>query len=245
LTSPPRFGRPRHHFRLTDSTNERARELAAAGAPDGTVVTAAEQSAGRGRHGRTWSAPPGKALLCSAVLAPLDAGHHLLPLSVPLAVCETAEGLGAGDCAVKWPNDVWLGDRKVAGILIEARPPEWAVIGIGLNVAIEEHEFPPELRETATSIGSGADVEESFGVVCEALGRWVEAEDDRVLGEFERRDALRGRQVRWVGAGAAGDGQGLVEGVDERGNLLVRVASGERVALGSGEVHLQGVSGSD
>jgi BirA family transcriptional regulator, biotin operon repressor / biotin---[acetyl-CoA-carboxylase] ligase len=235
VNAPPHFGRPRHHHRLIDSTNEHARELAAAGAPGGTVVTASEQTAGRGRQGRTWSAPAGKALLCSAILRPLDARHRLLPLSVPLAVCEAAESLGASGCRVKWPNDVWVEERKLAGILIEARPPRWAVIGIGLNVAIETNEFPPDLREAATSIGSGATVEEALPALCTALDRWVEADDDAVLSEFERRDALRGREIHWT---RAGEGSGLVEGVDENGRLLVRVASGEQVSLGSGEVHL-------
>jgi BirA family biotin operon repressor/biotin-[acetyl-CoA-carboxylase] ligase len=235
LTASGRFGRPRHHHRVTDSTNERAGELASAGAPDGTVVTATEQTAGRGRQGRSWSAPAGKALLCSAILRPLDSAHRLLPLSVPLAVCDAAEELGAGECAVKWPNDVWVEKRKLAGVLIEARPPRWAVIGVGLNVAIEPGEFPAELRETATSIGSEADPEDALAALCEALARWVEASDDAVLTEFRRRDALRDRKIRWTGAG---EGTGLVEGVDERGNLLVKVESGERIALGSGEVHL-------
>jgi BirA family transcriptional regulator, biotin operon repressor / biotin---[acetyl-CoA-carboxylase] ligase len=235
VTAPAGFGHPRHHYRLTDSTNERARELAAAGAPHGTVVTAAEQSAGRGRAGRTWSAPAGKALLCSAILRPLESGHGLLPLSVPLAVCEAAEALGAPRCTVKWPNDVWLRERKLAGILIEARPPRWAVIGIGLNVSIEADEFPPELRESATSLGSGAGVEEALGAVCEALDQWVDAEDEAVLAEFERRDALRGREIRWSGAG---EGTGVAEGIDTSGNLVVRLADGERISLGAGEVHL-------
>jgi BirA family transcriptional regulator, biotin operon repressor / biotin---[acetyl-CoA-carboxylase] ligase len=235
LTAAPRFGLPRHHHRLTDSTNERARDLASAGAPDGTVVTAAEQTAGRGRHGRSWSAPAGKALLCSAILTPLDSRHRLLPLSVPLAVCKAAEGLGAGDCAVKWPNDVWLEERKLAGILIEAKPPQWAVIGIGLNLAIDDDEFPPELRGTATSIGSGASVDEALAALCEALDRWVEAEDSAVRNEFERRDALRGRAITWTGAGS---GSGVAEGVDEDGRLVVATPNGEKVALGAGEVHL-------
>jgi BirA family biotin operon repressor/biotin-[acetyl-CoA-carboxylase] ligase len=232
----PGFGRPRQHHRAVDSTNERARELAAGGAPSGTVVTAAEQSAGRGRQGRNWSAPAGKALLCSAILRPLGREHRLLPLAVPLAVCEAAEGVGAEECRVKWPNDVWVSERKLAGILIEARPPEWAVIGVGLNVAIERDEFPVELRETATSIGGGASVEAALDGLCDALDRWVGAEDGAVLAEFRRRDALRGREVRWT---EAGEGAGVVEGVDGDGNLLVRLSDGEVRALGSGEVHLR------
>jgi BirA family transcriptional regulator, biotin operon repressor / biotin---[acetyl-CoA-carboxylase] ligase len=150
---PITFGAPHRHFRLTDSTNARARELAEAGAPHGTVVTAGEQTEGRGRQGRTWTAPPGKALLYSAVLRPL-AACPLLPLAVPLAVCETAEELRPGiECAIKWPNDVLVEDRKLAGVLIEAKPREsWAAIGVGLNLTISLSEFPPDLRDTAISL---------------------------------------------------------------------------------------------
>src|SRR5919204_5745856 len=144
------FGRPLRHFGVTESTNERGRELALAGAPSGTVVTAGEQTAGRGRRGRTWTAPAGKALLCSAILRPLERKHALLPLAVPLAVCEAVESLVPLECRVKWPNDVWHEGRKLAGVLIEARPPDWAVIGIGLNVSIEPEEFPDDLRQPAT-----------------------------------------------------------------------------------------------
>lgn len=148
------FGAPHRHFRLIDSTNARARELVEAGAPGGTIVTAAEQTAGRGRQGRTWTAPPGKALLYSAILKPLDERHLLLPLSAPLAVCDAAEELEpAIECQIKWPNDVWIEGRKLAGVLIEAKPQDgWAVIGVGLNLSIASDEFPPELRETAVSI---------------------------------------------------------------------------------------------
>ncbi|HEX6116807.1 MAG TPA: biotin--[acetyl-CoA-carboxylase] ligase [Solirubrobacterales bacterium] len=232
----PAFGATRHHHRVIDSTNERARELVDEGAPSGTVVTADEQSAGRGRQGRTWTAPPGKALLFSAILRPLSHRHRLLPLAVPLAVCEAAEELGSGACRVKWPNDVWVAERKLAGVLIEARPPDWAVIGVGLNVAIEPDEFPEELRETATSIGGDAEVEEAFEALCDALERWVGADDEAVLDEFRRRDALAGREIRWTGAGA---GAGRAEGVDPDGNLVVRLADGGVRALGSGEVHLK------
>ena len=149
------FGHPRRHFRVTDSTNERARALALEGAPAGTVVTAEEQTSGRGRRGRPWAAPAGKALLYSAILRPLGLEHALLPLAVPLAVCEAVESVAALECRVKWPNDVWIEESKAAGVLIEAHPPDWAVIGIGLNLAIEAAEFPSDLRWQATSVGQG------------------------------------------------------------------------------------------
>src|SRR4051794_14622540 len=148
------FGHPHRHFTRTDSTNSRARELAAAGAPQGTVVSASEQTAGRGRQGRTWTAPPNKALLYSAIVRPLEEHHMLLPLAVPLAVCEAAEKLNPDlECKVKWPNDIHVEGRKLAGVLIEARSQDgWAVIGIGLNLSISRDEFPPDLREKAISI---------------------------------------------------------------------------------------------
>src|SRR5437763_1054108 len=134
-----RPGRPRLHHREIGSTNARARELATAGAPHGTAVTAALQTAGRGRQGRGWTTPAGRALALSLVLRGADA---LLPLRAGLAVADLA-GPGA---RVKWPNDVLLDGRKVAGILAEGRPQDgWAVLGIGVNAALRPEDIPPEL----------------------------------------------------------------------------------------------------
>jgi BirA family transcriptional regulator, biotin operon repressor / biotin---[acetyl-CoA-carboxylase] ligase len=236
------FGAPHRHFARTDSTNSRARELAEAGAPGGTVVTAGEQTAGRGRQGRTWTAPPGKALLYSAILRPLDESHLLLPLAVPIAVCEAAETLRGGlACSIKWPNDVWVDGRKLGGVLIEARPRDgWAVIGVGLNLAIEAEEFPPELRETAISLPAGgaalggeAGREAARVALDRSLERWVGEGAETVLGEWRARDALCGREIAWD------QGSGVADGVDDRGSLLVLTAGGDRVALGAGEVHLR------
>jgi BirA family biotin operon repressor/biotin-[acetyl-CoA-carboxylase] ligase len=244
------FGSPHRHFRRVGSTNTVARELAAAGAPHGTVVTAEEQTAGRGRQGRTWTAPPGSALLYSAVLRPIEARHSVLPLAVALAVCETAEALRPGvECKVKWPNDVHLDGRKLAGILIEARPQDgWAVLGVGLNLAIAAAEFPEELRDRATSLFAPSSAvpygpvgtirnswaEGAAGPLSGRLEVWVDAEVEAVLAAWRARDALVGREVSWEG------GSGVADGVDERGYLLVRLADGDRVALGAGDVHLTG-----
>ncbi|HEY7950957.1 MAG TPA: biotin--[acetyl-CoA-carboxylase] ligase [Solirubrobacterales bacterium] len=250
-----RFGWPHRHYRVTDSTNSSARELAEAGAPGGTVVTAREQTAGRGRQGRVWTAPEGKALLYSAILRPLDERHLLLPLSVPLAVCSAAEELRPSiECQVKWPNDVWLEGHKLSGILIEAKPQDgWAVIGIGLNLSIAPDEFPPDLRHPAVSLFGGGGPRGGSrrslpavappgppprpSTAAEALNRhldrWVWAAEDEILTEWRRRDALRGREISWE------DGSGVVEGIDDRGNLVVAVDGGSRVSLGAGEVQLR------
>lgn len=227
------FGWPHRHFRVTDSTNTRARELATAGAPHGAVVTAAEQTEGRGRQGRAWTAPPGKALLYSAILRPLGA-RPLLPLTVALAACEAAEALQPEiECHVKWPNDVQVDDRKLAGILIEARPQDdWAVIGVGLNLAIEPEEFPPELRDSAASLDGGASPAKACDALSDGLGRWTEEADEAILDAWRRRDALHGREVAW------NEGSGVADGVDDRGNLVVVTLNGDRVVLGAGEVHL-------
>lgn len=249
-TGGPRFGTPHRHFRSVGSTNTVARELAEAGAPHGTVVTADEQTAGRGRQGRTWTAAPGTALLYSAIVSPLGERHPLLPLAVPLAVCEVAERLRLGvECKVKWPNDIHLDGRKLAGILIEARPQDqWAVVGVGMNLTIPQEDFPEEIRERATSLfaeprGVGNPTQDrkshSAGVaeaarvaLSERIAAWVEADTDAVLAGWRERDALRGREVSWA------KGSGVAEGIDERGFLLVRLPDGDRVSLGAGDVHL-------
>lgn len=230
------FGRPHRHFRGTDSTNARARELALEGAGGGLVVTADEQSAGRGRQGRSWFAPAGTALLYSGLLRPLGE-RPLLPLAVPLAVCEAAEAIATVSCRVKWPNDVWVSGRKLAGVLIESRAggDGFAVIGVGLNVAVPADAFPPELVGTATSLsggGGGPTVAAALAALNEALGRWVDTPGERVLAEFRARDALGGRRVAW------GEGEGVAAGIDDSGHLLVDAASGQTVTLGAGEVHL-------
>jgi BirA family transcriptional regulator, biotin operon repressor / biotin---[acetyl-CoA-carboxylase] ligase len=231
------FGRPHRHFRRTDSTNARAKEVAGAGGPGGLVVTADEQTAGRGRQGRSWFAPPGSALLYSALLRPLGE-RPLLPLAVPLAVCEAAEAVAPVRCELKWPNDVWIEGRKLAGVLIEARPDEpaggWAVIGAGVNVSVPPESFPAALAGTAVSLGGEVTVAATLAELNRALTRWVAADDAAVLAAFRERDALFGREVAWA------DRSGTAAGIDDAGHLLVDTGGGEPVRLGAGEVHLGG-----
>ena len=220
------IGLPRVHHRVTDSTNERAKELALAGAPHGTLVTADEQTAGRGRQGRTWSAEPGDALLVSLVLRSPD---ELLPLRAAVAVAESLP-LPA---QIKWPNDVWLGGKKVSGILVEGRPQEgWAVLGIGLNVATRS--FPDELSEIATSLaleGASASRQEVLDALLASLNRLLAADAAAVLAAWRERDALLGAPVEWNG------GRGRAAGITETGALLVETDAGV-VELDAGEVHL-------
>jgi BirA family biotin operon repressor/biotin-[acetyl-CoA-carboxylase] ligase len=232
------IGRPHAHFRVLGSTNERAKSLALAGAPHGTVVTADEQTAGRGRQGRTWVAAPGAALLMSVVVRDLDEHHSVLPLTAAVAVCEAVEECAGIACTIKWPNDVWAERRKLAGILIEARHGEGvAVVGVGLNVSARVEDFPEELRESATSLaieGAGAapSREAVVAALLASLERRIGEEPRAVLARWRARDALRGNRVTWA------DGEGIAVGIDATGSLLVDTPRG-RVALGAGEVHLR------
>jgi BirA family biotin operon repressor/biotin-[acetyl-CoA-carboxylase] ligase len=234
------------HLRSTDSTNERARELARARAPHGTLVTASAQTAGRGRQGRSWSAPPGSSLLMSLLLR---AAPRLLPLMAAVAVCDV---VGA-HARIKWPNDVVVALdaepalAKLAGILVEGRPQEgWAVLGIGVNVAVRLEDLPVELqpgwrsddpcavaRPAATLGGSPSDVEPLLARLLPALERRLGEPAEGTLQAWRERDALRRRTVAWSG------GRGVAEGVDGEGRLVVALDGGGHTALSAGEVHLE------
>jgi len=222
-----RLGTPRVHHTRTGSTNVDARELALAGAPHGTLVTAHEQDEGRGRHGRRWHAPPRTALLCSLVLRDPPA---LLSITAGVAVAELA-GPGA---LLKWPNDVLLGGRKVSGILVEGRPRErWAVLGIGVNVALEPQELPEDLHRIAGTLGLAADaIEPTLARLLELLEYWLAADPAQALAAWRARDALLGVAVDWR------DGGGVGAGIDERGHLRVKLADGSIQTLDAGEVRL-------
>lgn len=224
------LGRPRLHLRTTTSTNDRARDLAAAGAPHGTLVTAAGQSAGRGRQGRRWSAPAGSALLCTVVLRDSGDALSLLPLAAAVAVAETC----GDDARIKWPNDVQIGGRKVAGILAEGRPQEgWAILGVGINVAVRLEDLPAELRNTATTLGREPhEIEDVLAVLLERLEDVLHRDAVTQLDSWRARDALLGREISWNG------GTGRAAGIDGDGRLVVELPGGGRTTLDAGEVHL-------
>jgi BirA family biotin operon repressor/biotin-[acetyl-CoA-carboxylase] ligase len=264
------LGSPRLHLRRTDSTNARACALAIAGAPHGTLVTAAEQTAGRGRQGRTWAAPPASALLCSLVLRDPPS---LLSLIAGVAVCDTV----GPRARVKWPNDVVVetagsgshaavtpGTKpsqadppafpalaKLAGILVEGRPQEgWAVLGIGVNVAVRIEHLPDEVRAGAASLERlPSAIEPLLADLLVALARRTSEPSEQALQAWRARDALLGREISW-GASArspedcAPKGRiehGRADGIDNEGRLLVRRGDGAVAALSAGEVHLASV----
>jgi BirA family biotin operon repressor/biotin-[acetyl-CoA-carboxylase] ligase len=159
---------------------------------------------------------------------------QLLPLIAAVAVCDVCDR-----AMIKWPNDVVLvrgqGLAKLAGILAEGRPQEgWAVLGIGLNVAVEIAQLPRELHDTAATLGGSArDIEPTLQALLGALERRLADSAEQTLTAWRERDALYGRTIAWAG------GRGTAEGVDGAGRLVVRLSDGGRTALDAGEVHLQ------
>jgi len=219
------LGEPREHHDTIGSTNERARELAEEGAAHGTLVTADEQTAGRGRQGRTWQTPAGVAIAASLVLREFD---DLLPLRAGLAVADVA----GPSALVKWPNDVWVDGKKVAGILVEARG-DWAVLGIGVNVALDPSDLPADVAQIAGTLGR--DESEVDATLTELLGRLEQRlveEKATTLTQLRERDALLGRAVQWDG------GRGEGAGIDDGGGLIVRLDDGTTTTLNAGEVTL-------
>ena len=238
-------------FEKTDSTNERAAQLGRGGARGGVAIFAERQTAGRGRFGRRWESESGLGLWFSLLLRPA------LPLALwPRLTTATAVALAHAieatlplRCAIKWPNDVQIGDRKVAGILIEtgvdpAGEP-FAVVGLGVNVNHEAENFPDELRARATSLRLAARREVSRPAlavaVLHALEAWhTRAVDDfpTILAEATRRSSLLGQ---WI-AVRAGDTEiaGTAEVLDADGQLLLRGADGTLQTLRAGEVTVLG-----
>ncbi|MDQ3389231.1 MAG: biotin--[acetyl-CoA-carboxylase] ligase [Gemmatimonadota bacterium] len=238
-----------HLYERVGSTNDVARSLAAAGAAAGTVVLADEQTAGRGREGRSWSSPAGLGIWLSLILRPQALpAPGLLPLRVGLAASRALDAYAApGLVQVKWPNDLCLAGRKLGGILCEA---SWKgdhlafmVVGIGINVGHAPDDFPAEIRERATSLRIAAGWSPARDEVAGALVRGVSTlagESAALLGaaeleELGRRDPLRGRAVEVVGAERA---TGVVMRVTPEGELLVRSSSGVLRRYRSGTVRL-------
>jgi BirA family biotin operon repressor/biotin-[acetyl-CoA-carboxylase] ligase len=232
------------HREVIDSTNRLASDLARRGAAEGTIVIAEQQSAGRGRLGRTWSSPPGLNLYCSIVLRP-----PLPPTAVPRLTLVAAIALADAVAAtirvrpeIKWPNDLLLAGRKAAGILTEldaeADRVRFAVVGIGVNLNARREDFPPELRRKATSLSlaEGAVIDRA-AFTARLLGAFDAAYDEflrrgfaRLRRRYEGYHALAGQGVSIEGGKRIA---GTVRGIDDDGALLVETGRGvERVVAG-------------
>ncbi len=232
---------------VVTSTNDVVREHARAGAPEWTAVLARRQTGGRGRLGRPWASPEGNLYVSVLLRPPLPLDRWtVLPLMAGVAVAEAAEALGA-EARLKWPNDVLVDGRKLAGILVDASSGtsglEFAVVGIGVNVARVPLDLPEEARAGATSLldvlGREVTVREAAAVVLRRLAGCYDRLRHEGAGAV--RDAWRARSVPWWGrtVEARSGGVrlvGVARDVDDHGALILETADGGRTILHSGEV---------
>lgn len=231
-----RLGSPRAYHESLDSTMDALSALARAGAPEGTLVVAAEQLAGRGRAGRMWSAPRGSALLCSVLLRPplSPQALGLLPLIAGLAVAETIDDLIPGSARLKWPNDVFIGERKVSGVLMQARAAgdrtEFVNLGIGINALTEIDQLPA--GATSLKVASGRvippdEVEQALmDRLTEHYARFVAAQGRPGLTSWLERAKYLGEPVEIEQDGTVSSG--IFIGVSARGSLILETPTGVR-----------------
>jgi BirA family biotin operon repressor/biotin-[acetyl-CoA-carboxylase] ligase len=225
------------------STNDVAARLGDQGAPEGTIVAADAQTAGRGRLRRAWSSPPGAGVYLSLVLRPTADAAALLTIAAGVAIAEGIEASTGLISHVKWPNDIYVSGRKLAGILAEAGSRsstlQYVVLGCGINVMPAA--YPPDVAQRATSIESelGRPVDRGL-VLAECLAalasRYADLPSRRaaIVDAWRRRAALTfGRPVAWDAAGVRC--RGVAEDVDDGGALLVRTDAGIARIM-SGEV---------
>jgi len=231
------------------STNDVARDMAASGSPEGTCVLSREQTAGRGRQGRSWDSPPGEGLYLSVILRPAirAAQSAVLTLAAAVAVAETLKLDFEVTADIKWPNDVMASGRKICGILVESAIErdrlQYAVMGIGLNVA--QREFPEEVSAVATSLlietGRSLAPDEVLNPLLERLTTWYEiavTEPSTVLARWEELSSYaRGCAVRVESSDWSIEG--VTRGLAGTGALRVELANGEIREVFSGEVSLR------
>jgi BirA family biotin operon repressor/biotin-[acetyl-CoA-carboxylase] ligase len=247
-----RIGWDVRYFDQVDSTQRVAADLAQSGAGEGTVVIAERQSAGRGRLGRAWHSPAGVNLYMTVILRPRIplAEVPRLSLVAGIAVAEALETVAPGLVALKWPNDIWLCERKAGGIIAEAVTDATqrllcVLLGIGLNLNLAWNDIPIELRGKATSVlittGRECDRVQLAATLFDALGVRYNAAQERgfsaVRTRYERYFALNGRRVTVI------DGRttsaGVVRGIDDDGALLLDTGNGLSRIL-TGDVSVEG-----
>lgn len=228
-----RFGHPYRFRQRCESTQD----LLGPALPEGAVAACDEQTAGRGRLGRTWQAPPGSAVLCTILLwPPPECRAAELSLVGGLAVADAVESALGLAAQIKWPNDVMVNRRKVAGVLAEARDGA-VLLGIGVNVNQAREQLPGDAATPAASLLTVDGVRRARAPILAELllrlelhyDRWRQGGVDAVYDTLGARDFLRGRRVAVDGA------SGYAVGIDRRGRLEIDVG-GERRLVGSGEV---------
>ena len=240
-------------FPCIDSTNDRLRTLARSGAPEGTVLIADRQTAGRGRRGRSFHSPAGSGIYMSVILRPNCPASELMHLTCAAAValCDAVENSCGFRPGIKWTNDLVFGQRKLAGILTELGfnaqgLVDWAIVGMGINCTQEESQFPEEIRSIAGSLTSVSrktiDRAKVAAAMMDALYRMNLTEKEKILAQYRTDCVTLGKEVSVVRA------DGIIHhctalDIDKEGALIVRHADGSLETVSSGEVSIRGMYG--
>lgn len=233
-----------HRFATIDSTNTWVMEQARAGAAEGLVAVAEEQTAGRGRLGRTWVSPRGGSLLMSLLLRPVDLPAdrlHLATAAVAMSGADAVALIADVQPSLKWPNDLLIGNRKLAGVLteVEGAPPA-VVVGIGINCTWP-NELPRDIADVAIAAnhacGRPVHTEDVLDVLLDTLATRLDAGWDEVAREYKARCETVGREVRVEMAD--GTFTGLATSVDDDGALLVSTDVGPRRVIAGDVIHLR------
>lgn len=256
-------------YKSLESTNQTAKKLALEGAPHGTVVIAEEQTKGKGRLGRSFFSPANSGLYMSLILKPnFDASKPVLvTTAAAVAVCRAIEKLCQLPCQIKWVNDIYIGNKKICGILTEAVTHfetgqiEYLVLGIGINVNNTKADFPSEIRDVAgslyESIKAALDSHEKSPplisrnqlvgeLINEITDIYQEMESKEFMAEYKSRSMVLGHEVRIIPSGTLDINQVLESAplakaidIDENGGLIVEYQDGNRSILNSGEISVR------
>ncbi|MPZ24104.1 MAG: biotin--[acetyl-CoA-carboxylase] ligase [Dehalococcoidia bacterium] len=243
------LGRYTIYLESTASTQDVAKNSADEGAPEGTIVIANEQTAGRGRQGRSWHSPPGANLYFTIILRPTIEQLVALPMAVPLAVAEGIEAATGINAGIKWPNDVLVGRRKIAGVLLDSEfredQPRYALAGVGINVNFDTSAHA-ELRDIATSLqverGTPVDTGAVLSAVMEAIRERYEQSRMGGAGTYQawrQRLSNLGNEVT-VHLPDGSTATGVAEDVTEQGALVLRLPGGETCVMPAGELRSGG-----
>lgn len=244
-----------HYFETIDSTNTRAKQLAAQGAPHGTVLIADSQTGGRGRMGRSFHSPAGSGIYLSVILRPQCRASELMHLTCAtgVAMCDAVQDSCSFRPGIKWTNDLVLGKRKLGGILTELSldaqgNAAYAVVGIGINCTQDISDFPEDIRNIATSLKLStqhsidrSQVIASMLIQLEAMSNILLRQKAQIMAQYRRDCITVGQEISVIAGETIRHGTAL--SVDEEGALIVRFSDGHTEAVSSGEVSVRGMYG--
>lgn len=250
------IGRTFYHFHHIDSTNTKAKELSRQGEIEGTVILSESQSAGRGRLGRVWCSPERKGIWFSIILRPdIDPVQaSKITLIGAASVYKALESMGFRECKIKWPNDLIINNKKVCGILTEMsgelNKVNYIVMGIGLNVNIDQNDFPEELKHIATSLkiekGEMIDRKKLLGEILNNLETYYDEfihsnSIDTTIDICKKNSILLGSEIQCIDRNNIFNAKAI--DINPEGELVIQLKDGSIKNIISGEVSIRGLYG--